>query len=101
MCIRRFWSITQKHMRNSFSIFLSVAALQTNAARAAILLPIEAEDCSIAPEAVNKNFDMMKGYPLFLQDWTNQCFEPVDECPGYKKWGLPQTWGSLRFRLQV
>jgi hypothetical protein len=56
-------------MRNSFSLLTIVAPRETNAAKATLLHPIEAEDCSIAPEAVTKILNMTKGYHYFLQEW--------------------------------
>jgi ferritin-like protein len=56
-------------MRNSFSLFNSVAPRETNAAKATLVHPIEAEDCSIAPEAVTKILNMTKGYHSFLREW--------------------------------
>jgi hypothetical protein len=81
---KRFWKKAQKHMRRSFSLFISVASLETNAAKTTILHPIEAENCSIPPEEVSKILDLMEGYPFFLQEWSKQCCEAADQCPSTK-----------------
>jgi hypothetical protein len=71
-------------MRRSFSRFISVAPRETNAAKATILHPIEAEDYSITPEEVSKILDVMEGYPFFLQEWSKQCCEAADQCSSRK-----------------
>jgi hypothetical protein len=71
-------------LQNSFSLFISVAARETNVAKATLLHPIEAEDCSIAPEAVTRILDVTKGYPCLLQEWGKQGWEPADQCPSAK-----------------
>jgi hypothetical protein len=62
-------------------LFTTVGPLDAIAARAAIVHPIEAEDCSITSEAVSKILDVTKGYPYFLQEWGKQCWDAADRCP--------------------
>lgn len=62
-------------------LFTSIGPLDAAAASAAIVHPIEAEDCSITPDAVCKILDVTKGYPYFLQEWGKQCWDAADRCP--------------------
>lgn len=62
-------------------LFTSVGPLDASAAKAAIVHPIEAEDCSITLKAVAKILDVTKGYPYFLQEWGKQCWDAADQCP--------------------
>jgi AAA ATPase domain len=62
-------------------LFTSIGPLDDKAATAAIVRPIEAEDCSIAPDAVTQILDVTQGYPYFLQEWGKQCWEAADACP--------------------
>lgn len=62
-------------------LFTSIGSLDVEAATAAIVHPIEAEDCAIEPAAVTKILDVTKGYPYFLQEWGKQCWEAADQCP--------------------
>jgi AAA ATPase domain len=62
-------------------LFTSIGPLDATAARAAIVHPIEAEECSITSEAVSKILDVTKGYPYFLQEWGKQCWDAADRCP--------------------
>jgi hypothetical protein len=62
-------------------LFTSIGPLDDVAATAAIVHPIEAEDCSIEPAAVAKIIDVTRGYPYFLQEWGKQCWDTADSCP--------------------
>ena len=62
-------------------LFTSIGPLNQNAATAAIVHPIEAEDCAIEPEAVRKILEVTRGYPYFLQEWGKQCWDAADQCP--------------------
>ena len=62
-------------------LFTSIGSLDVEAATAAIVHPIEAEDCTVEPAAVTKILDVTKGYPYFLQEWGKQCWEAADQCP--------------------
>jgi hypothetical protein len=71
-------------MRNSFSLFISVASLETNATKATLLHPMEAQDYSITREVVTKILDVTKGYPYFSQECGKHCCEAADQCPSTK-----------------
>lgn len=62
-------------------LFTSIGPLDENAARSAIVHPIQAEECSIEPAAVAKILEVTQGYPYFLQEWGKQCWDAADQCP--------------------
>ena len=62
-------------------LFNSIGPLDDDAATAAIVHPIEFEECSIEPDAVAKILSVTQGYPYFLQEWGKQCWEAADTCP--------------------
>ncbi|MDE2116229.1 MAG: ATP-binding protein, partial [Hyphomicrobiales bacterium] len=62
-------------------LFTSIGPLDNAAATSAIVHPIEAEACSIEPEAVIKILEVTRGYPYFLQEWGKQCWEAAERCP--------------------
>lgn len=62
-------------------LFTNVGPLNNEAATSAIVHPIEAEECSIAPAAVAKILEATQGYPYFLQEWGKQCWDAADQCP--------------------
>jgi hypothetical protein len=62
-------------------LFISIGPLNDAAATAAIVHPIEAEDCSIAHDAVAHILAVTRGYPYFLQEWGKQCWEAAARCP--------------------
>lgn len=62
-------------------LFTSIGPLNTAAATAAIVHPIEAEECSIEPGAVARILEITRGYPYFLQEWGKQCWDVADRCP--------------------
>lgn len=62
-------------------LFTSVGPLDTTAATAAIVHPIEAEECSIEPEAIARILEITRGYPYFLQEWGKQCWDTAERCP--------------------
>ena len=62
-------------------LFTSIGPLEAGAATAAIVHPIEAEECSIEPAAVTRILEVTQGYPYFLQEWGKQCWEAAERCP--------------------
>lgn len=62
-------------------LFTSIGPLGTTAATAAIVHPIEAEGCSIEPEAIARILEITRGYPYFLQEWGKQCWDTAERCP--------------------
>lgn len=62
-------------------LFTSVGPLDTTAATAAIVHPIEAEGCSIEREAITRILEITRGYPYFLQEWGKQCWDTAERCP--------------------
>jgi hypothetical protein len=62
-------------------LFISIGPLNDAAATAAIVHPIEAEDCSIEQDAVTHILAVTRGYPYFLQEWGKQCWEAAARCP--------------------
>ncbi|HEV7232921.1 MAG TPA: ATP-binding protein [Sphingorhabdus sp.] len=62
-------------------LFTSIGPLDDAAATAAIVHPIEAEECSIEANAVARILEVTQGYPYFLQEWGKQCWDAADDCP--------------------
>lgn len=62
-------------------VFTMIGPLDVAAATIAIVHPIEAEGCSIAPEAVRQILGVTQGYPYFLQEWGKQCWDGAAACP--------------------
>jgi hypothetical protein len=62
-------------------LFTSIGPLGSEAARSAIVHPIEAEECTIEPAAVEKIISVTEGYPYFLQEWGKQCWDAAVACP--------------------
>jgi AAA ATPase domain len=62
-------------------LFTSIGPLDAEAAAAAIVHPIEAEDCSIDGQAINQILKVTRGYPYFLQEWGKQCWDAAERCP--------------------
>ncbi|MEP6867153.1 MAG: ATP-binding protein [Novosphingobium sp.] len=62
-------------------LFTSIGPLNDEAASAAIIHPIEAEDCSIELAAVASILEVTRGYPYFLQEWGKQCWDTAQQCP--------------------
>lgn len=62
-------------------VFSNIGPLDTDAATAALAHPIEAEGCSIAPDAVARILELTEGYPYFLQEWGKQSWDAADACP--------------------
>ena len=62
-------------------LFTNIGPLNQVDATSAIVHPIEAEDCSIEPEAVFNILQITKGYPYFLQEWGKQCWDAANQCP--------------------
>lgn len=62
-------------------LFTTIGPLNDQAASDAIVHPIEAEECSINPDAVTKILEVTRGYPYFLQEWGKQSWDIADQCP--------------------
>jgi len=62
-------------------LFTTIGPLDTTAARAAIVHPIEAEGCAIEDAAVARILEVTKGYPYFLQEWGKQSWDAADASP--------------------
>lgn len=61
--------------------FSMVGALDIEAARQALVGPIEEEREEIAPEAVSVLIELTKRYPYFLQEWGYQSWNIADGSP--------------------
>lgn len=62
-------------------LFTNIGPLNDDAATAAIVHPIQFEECSIEDDAVSKILAVTQGYPYFLQEWGKQCWDAADSCP--------------------
>lgn len=62
-------------------LFTTVGPLDEDAASAAIVHPIEAEDCAIESAAVAQIIAVTRGYPYFLQEWGKQSWDAAHACP--------------------
>ncbi|MDP3673825.1 MAG: ATP-binding protein [Novosphingobium sp.] len=62
-------------------LFSTIGPLDEDAASAAIVHPIEAEDCAIEPAAVAQIIAVTRGYPYFLQEWGKQSWDAARACP--------------------
>lgn len=62
-------------------LFTNIGPLNDDAATAAIVHPIQFEECSIEDDAVSKILAVTQGYPYFLQEWGKQCWDAADNCP--------------------
>ncbi|NWK99055.1 AAA family ATPase [Sphingobium lactosutens] len=62
-------------------LFTSIGPLGSDAATAALVHPIEAEDCTIEPDAVAQIITVTQGYPYFLQEWGKQCWDAAAASP--------------------
>jgi hypothetical protein len=61
--------------------FIEVGPLDADAARTAIRLPIEREDETIQPEALDAVFGQTQGYPYFLQEWGKHSWDTAESSP--------------------
>jgi hypothetical protein len=61
--------------------FVSIGRLDEAAATAAVAHPIEAEECAIKQEAVDRILEVTRGYPYFLQEWGKQSWDAAEQCP--------------------
>lgn len=61
--------------------FVSIGRLDEAAATAAVAHPIEAEECGIEQEAVDRILQVTRGYPYFLQEWGKQSWDAAEQCP--------------------
>jgi len=59
----------------------AVGALDRDAARLAITVPVEDENEQIEAEAVEAIIDHAQGYPYFLQEWGYQAWNAADQSP--------------------
>jgi len=62
-------------------LFKTIGPLSDAAASAAIIRPIEDEDCSIAPDALARILEVTRNYPYFLQEWGKQAWDAAETCP--------------------
>lgn len=62
-------------------LFPKIGALGNLAAAEAIKLPIEEEEESITPEALDAIVKVTEGYPYFLQEWGFQVWNIAEESP--------------------
>ena len=62
-------------------LFNPIGPLDEDAASAAIVRPIEAEDCAIEPAAVARIIAVTRGHPYFLQEWGKQSWDAAQACP--------------------
>ncbi len=62
-------------------LFTPIGPLDEAAATAALVHPIEAEECSIDADAVRRIIAVTQGYPYFLQEWGKQCWDAAQSCP--------------------
>lgn len=61
--------------------YVEVAALGPGAARNAIVIPIEREEESIEPQAVDAIIAATQGYPYFLQEWGKHAWDLAFAAP--------------------
>lgn len=61
-------------------VFATIGPLPLEYARAALVHPLEAEDCGMAEDAVAEVLAVTRGYPYFLQEWGKQCWDGADDC---------------------
>lgn len=61
--------------------FIEVGPLDADAARTAIWLPIEREEETIQPEALDAVFGQTQGYPYFLQEWGKHSWDTAESSP--------------------
>ncbi|MFV0645316.1 MAG: ATP-binding protein [Sphingomonadaceae bacterium] len=62
-------------------VFATIGPLPPEDARAALVHPLEAEECSMAEDAVAEVLAVTRGYPYFLQEWGKQCWDAAADCP--------------------
>lgn len=61
--------------------FPEIGALSPDAARLAIVKPIEDEGAAIRPEAVQRILDVTQGYAYFLQTWGSHAWNAASQSP--------------------
>lgn len=61
--------------------FPEIGALPPDAARLAIVKPIEDEGAAIMPEAVQRILDVTQGYAYFLQTWGSHAWNAAAQSP--------------------
>lgn len=61
--------------------FIEVGPLDAEAARDAIRVPIEREDETIEPAALDAIVEQTQGYPYFLQEWGKHSWDAADTSP--------------------
>ncbi|WP_082733606.1 MULTISPECIES: ATP-binding protein [Sphingobium] len=62
-------------------LFASIGPLDGTAATAALVHPIEMEECSITQDAVDRILEVTENYPYFLQEWGKQSWDAATQCP--------------------
>ena len=62
-------------------LFKTIGPLSDADASAAIIRPIEDEDCSITPDALERILEVTSNYPYFLQEWGKQAWDAAETCP--------------------
>ena len=61
--------------------FPEIGALPPDAARLAIVKPIEDEGAAIMPDAVQRILDVTQGYAYFLQTWGSHAWNAAPQSP--------------------
>lgn len=61
--------------------FPEIGPLPDPAARIALRNPVEAEECEIDDQALEKIISETHGYPYFLQEWGKHSWDAADESP--------------------
>ena len=59
----------------------AIGPLPEQAARDALVKPAEAEDVTIADDALNCIVEVTHGYPYFLQEWGKHAWDTADHSP--------------------
>jgi hypothetical protein len=65
--------------------FCEIGALEEEAARAAIEVPLAAHKVTIQPAALRAIVKKTEGYPYFLQEWGKHAWDEADRSPIRKK----------------
>jgi hypothetical protein len=65
--------------------FIEIGPLSLDAARTALVKPIEKEGASVAEAAIQYVFDQTQGYPYFLQEWGKLMWDCARKAPITKK----------------
>lgn len=65
--------------------FIEIGPLSLDAARTALVKPIENEGASVVEAAIQYVFDQTQGYPYFLQEWGKLMWDCARKAPITKK----------------